>query len=316
MILNCYSKSNAVIFRSVSSGDWQNVNTWSQNGISPASRTPQGGDTIFIENGFNVTVTSNLNFTAQMPLYVEVYGALEFVGGGSKLRTSAGSGVKVVSGGSIIPSGPGGGSSKTIEIGGTTVWRASDGPIVNPTDFGTTPAAPLPVTWVKVEVFKSEGKNIITWITSDEEFTSYFELERSHDLVAWSTVAQIDPNEVGEYNFLDYSFRPGFNYYRIKHIETNGSVNISKIVNVFNQKIKKVSISLFPNPCVSTLNIGGLGDTEVEISAFSLEGELISLHSFLSVDGLATDVEQLQNGQYVLRINGNGIQESIPFIKK
>ncbi|MEQ8519631.1 MAG: T9SS type A sorting domain-containing protein [Cytophagales bacterium] len=315
LITICFSNSNAVIFRSVSSGDWLNVNTWSQDGVTPASRTPQGGDTIFIESGFNVTVSSNLDFTAQLPLYVEVYSMLEFMGGGSKLRTSAGSGVKVVTGGSIIPSGPGGGSSKTIEIGGTTVWKASDGPILIPTDYGTTPTAPLPVSWVKVEVQKSEGINIIQWITADEEFTAYFEIERSNDLSFWTSIAQIDPNESGNYNYLDNSFKNGFNYYRVKHIEINGTENISTIVNVFNEKNQKTSISLYPNPCVSNVNISGLEDAEVEVRIISMKGESISPNSFQGIDGLTLDVRDLQNGHYVLMITGTGVQESIPFIK-
>ncbi|QNL21736.1 T9SS type A sorting domain-containing protein [Hyphobacterium sp. CCMP332] len=315
VITICYSNSNAVNFKSVSSGDWLNVNTWSQNGVSPASRTPQGGDTIFIESSIKVTITSNLNFTAQAPLYVEIYGILEFLGGGSKLRTSAGSGVKVVPGGSIIPSGSGGGSSKTIEIGGTTVWKASNGPITTSIDYGTTPAAPLPVSWVKVEVQNYEGSNIIQWITADEEFTSYFNIERSNDLISWVSIAQVDPNESGNYNYLDNSFKTGFNYYRVKHIETNGTENISTIVNVFNDKNQITSISLYPNPCVSNINIKGLENTKVKVKIISLKGELFSPNSFQSIDGLTLDVRNLQNGNYVLMISGTGIQESIPFIK-
>lgn len=70
-----------------------------------------------------------------LPTFILIEGTLRFATG-KKMYLATGSGVTVASGGQILAGSGGGKGSNVIEIGGASVWNASDGDITQPTTFG------------------------------------------------------------------------------------------------------------------------------------------------------------------------------------
>jgi len=150
-------------------------------------------------------------------MYIYIDGTLDFPNNGPKLKLPDNSYIQINSGGQITASGGGGGNSNNISIGGTTVWKASDGTQTGPLNFG---AAPLPITLVSFEAVVKDNTVQLTWITSSEINNDFFTMERSFDAKNWEELLIV--NGAGNSNqFLSYmetDFNPleGISYYRFK----------------------------------------------------------------------------------------------------
>jgi hypothetical protein len=71
-------KTQARVLQSVQTGNWTTTSTW-----SPAV-APAAGDTIIINDGHTVTISSNLSYTTT-PMSIEVFGTWRFSGAGSRI---------------------------------------------------------------------------------------------------------------------------------------------------------------------------------------------------------------------------------------
>lgn len=85
------------------------------------------------------------------------------------------------------------------------------------------------------QVIKEKGKVAIRWETDNALPTNYFEVERSADGKSFKTVAYVlgaDPAQnncecFGCFDKIDAAAKES--YYRLKHVDINGSVQLSTI---------------------------------------------------------------------------------------
>lgn len=126
----CSLNANSSICSSIASGEWDDGSTWN------CGRQPTNGDSVLINSSHVVSVESNINTPSDI-LFIIVNGTLEFNVG--KITIASGSFVEINIGGLIINSGSGGGSSSMITIGGTSVWKASDGNVSGYKKFENAP---------------------------------------------------------------------------------------------------------------------------------------------------------------------------------
>jgi len=249
---------NAVQARKIKStqpGGFTASSTW------VGSVTPAAGDTITIDSSHTVVVSSNLSYSGTK-MKVIIYGTLNFSGGGSKLKMPSGSSVQIMSGGSLTSTGSGGGSSKTIEASGTTLWSGSMGTITGPAYVDQN--TPLPVTLLTFNTKTKNGAVSVTWSTASETNNDYFEVERSIDGGQYKTIAQVKANGniAGTYEYID-QIQSSNCIYRLSQTDYNGtrtelsysSLNASKLTNMSN-----ITATVWPNPSVngnSTIRIEG-----------------------------------------------------------
>jgi hypothetical protein len=84
-------------------------------------------------------------------------------------------------------------------------------------------------------IVKEQNKIAIRWATSDTSMTNYFEVERSSDGKTFKTVAYVlgaDPakSDCECFSCFDkIDARTKESFYRLKHVNTNGSVQFSEI---------------------------------------------------------------------------------------
>lgn len=104
------------------------------------------------------------------------------------------------------------------------------------TNFLMVCNTPLSVDLLDFSVDKFDGYNIIKFIT--DSYANLFVVERSFDGINWHVLTKIQKNinlnNQLNYNFKDYSFIKGLNYYRLKIIKLNNEIRYSNIIIVDN----------------------------------------------------------------------------------
>jgi len=108
--------------------------------------------------------------------------------------------------------------------------------------------------------FEAEAVNDINqlkWRTSNEIGFSHFEIERSADAISFSKIGNVDTGTQSglqkDYVFDDELPISGFNYYRLKMVDQDGSYYYSHITLV--NRYQDGLINIFPNPFIENLNI-------------------------------------------------------------
>ena len=138
------------------------------------------------------------------------------------------------------------------------------------------------------------------WKTASEKNAAHFEIQRSSDNTAWSSIGQVKAvnNTYGsDYQFIDAQPLSGTNYYRLQMVDANGSTELSKIVAV-NASTGNKSLKIYPNPAKDVLTIVTDANTE-GVSIFNINGRLV-----LSVVDKSQNIniQKLASGVYFVRM--------------
>ena len=112
----------------------------------------------------------------------------------------------------------------------------------------------MPVTLTRFRGDLLENAVALSWITTEESGSSYFEVERSGDAAEFVNLGRIQSkgttNITQHYGFRDEAPLPGNNYYRLKMVDSDGSTEHSGIVVVANNA-NSLAFELLGNPVVN-----------------------------------------------------------------
>ena len=162
----------------------------------------------------------------------------------------------------------------------------------------------LPVDWLSVSAKALKNKQVqVNWSTANESQNAGFTVERSSDRNDFSPVAEVAvatsaPDVQNDYRFIDDNPTEGFNYYRIRQTDADGSSSYSSIVSalITTTDSDDEIVVLYPNP----------GRNEVYFSR-PAKYELLASDGRLLASGYAedrVDVSKLPAGSYLVRIDG------------
>ena len=165
---------------------------------------------------------------------------------------------------------------------------------------------------------RSEEMVLLEWTTTDELNHEYTDVERSADGRHFERVAALPGrgrqlSDVQEYHAEDDSPLPGLSYYRLRHVDYDGTTTYSETRSVDRPEAHlKGQVRLSPNPAVYdaqlTLTLHrALHD--VKLSVVSAAGMIhrvqrLSLHQ--GFNKLAIDAMALPAGQYWVRLEQSG----------
>lgn len=111
--------------------------------------------------------------------------------------------------------------------------------------------APLPVNLVSFQARQQLDGTELFWQTTDEVNNDFFVIERSFDGRAFESIGRVEGTGTTEefisYNFIDTFPKEGYNYYRLRQHDFDGSTHYSKIIS---QKFiaEEPLVQVFPNP--------------------------------------------------------------------
>lgn len=248
----CYSQGT---------GDWEDPNTWLCGGVSSV---PSCGDTLYIQAGHTVTITEQHDFSepgCSTPMFIIIDGELHFQNG-KKLYLPCNSGVTINPGGSITAGG-GGGSSNLIDICGTTVWSAAEGPLSGPLTLGVA----LPIELIAFEAHLEGNQVKIEWSTATEKNNDYFTIERSINGLTFEEIAEVpgagNSNKKLDYETVDFEPSQGVSYYRLKQTDYDGKYEYFDMIAISYELAANNNcvLTVYPNPCLGRCTIA-LGECE------------------------------------------------------
>jgi hypothetical protein len=103
----------------------------------------------------------------------------------------------------------------------------------------------LPIELYKFYAINKELNNYLFWVTSSEQNTDFFNVQKSLDGKNWSNISTINAagNSMQEINYsiVDYNVESIINYYRLKQVDYNGEYKIYGPISVDNtNSFKKI----------------------------------------------------------------------------
>lgn len=180
---------------------------------------------------------------------------------------------------------------------------------------GTT-ATVLPVTFGNIQAYQKEQNIQVDWQILTETNIKLYEVERSTDgqnFTKIGTVASKGNSVITlNYGLLDVPPNNGNNFYRVKSIGTDGTVQYSKIVKVTLAGNSSNSLMVYPNPIIG--NTIGLQMNNFEKGNYILTltnklgqkvfNQTISNNGTISSQNILLD-KTLATGVYQLKLVGN-----------
>lgn len=159
---------------------------------------------------------------------------------------------------------------------------------------------------VELANFSGENKgneNILYWTTATEKNLDYYAIERSADGHSFETIGSIESEEPNSttaknYTFTDKKPLRGVNYYRLKIVDTDKSIEYSRSVILYVDNIES-PLSIYPNPSVDFIEIKGLTDNAI-VHFMNALGR--SIRKEKVAPNAKIDVRAFPNGTYFIEI--------------
>jgi hypothetical protein len=163
--------------------------------------------------------------------------------------------------------------------------------------------------------FKGAINNDITkldWTIADNQYVSYFEVERSFDGRTFDGVGQTTANDqikssasYSAYDNLQHLSPPGAIYYRLKIVKTSGGVSYSQVIRIpYGKSLTKFSI--IPNPVhdVMQVAVNAANDGSLDLRIFDMAGKVVrnvraNVQSGVNVISF-DQLSRLQEGTYIV----------------
>ncbi len=220
------------------------------------------------------------------------------------------------------------GTQTSSNCGGSTVdsnycaefyTEPSEGMIVQNTPL------PIRLVYFRGEVNQQQAHHLY-WQTSFEQNNAFFTIERSTDAQSYTPVAQIDGKGNSEilnsYAWEDTAPQAGWNYYRLKQTDTDGTFTYSTtIVALENKQSETFTPKVYPNPTTSegkiTISIEGLENPR-EVSWGLLDGQGRVLSEYIQAQTFTweIDLKKYPKGIYFVRLLTSHKVETLKVIKQ
>lgn len=174
----------------------------------------------------------------------------------------------------------------------------------------------LPVTLTAFNAAKAENGVRLTWNTTQEANSDFFEIQHSTNGKAWRALDQIraagDSKVQNDYSFLHADPNGGDNLYRLKMVDRDKAFSYSQVRQILWDGM--TALTVFPNPASDKLEVSAKRSILIEkLKILDSEGTLVKE---IDASGKPIALQGLGAGHYVLKvIYKDGSSESRHFIK-
>jgi len=216
-----------------------------------------------------------------------------------------GVGVVYPNAGLIVPNGSGG-----------TSWINNQGCI----PVATTVLA------IRLDFFTAvlQGKEgLVKWRSSFEENIKDFIIEKSLNGRNFFDLKHTTPKNISgsEYSIIDEQLATGNNFYRLKVLNADGTVDYSQIVKLNYKKGTPSDWSIYPNPAQGDASLLYQTTTakSITVNVNDIAGKLISTSVYNIAPGnnkINIPAQKLSAGMYMVTVFSGGEKETAGFIKK
>ena len=134
---------------------------------------------------------------------------------------------------------------------------------------------PLPVRFANVNANLVNNLVKVNWNSEVEVNTFIYSIEKSTNGSDFKEIGKLFASNAGKYSWIDANPN-AVNYYRIKSVDNNGTVNYSSVIKILRQT--KTGISVFPNPVVDkklNIQLDGFELGKYAVNVYSISGQSV-----------------------------------------
>lgn len=181
-----------------------------------------------------------------------------------------------------------------------------------PLDVSSGPVAlgpvALPVEFTKFDAQCSEQGTSLAWSTAVEKDNSYFDVQKSTDGAAWTSLGRVAGNSSHTYQFTDKA--GGQATYRIKQVDGSGAFSYTDVVRTTCNS-QAFFVSLYPIPARDKVTLVVTSDKALNTTVELVDnyGRVVMRLPVVINKGtnhFPLDVSRLSQGQYYLRSSQEG----------
>lgn len=174
---------------------------------------------------------------------------------------------------------------------------------------------PLPLTLLSFTGQRGNNGVTLKWTTTDEKNVSHFEIERSNNGIAFiklGTVTAASVSGINNYVFDDITPKTGTNYYRLKMVDTDGSFEWSKIINL--KFSHEPQITIYPVPASATITVQFANQFK-HLEIVDMAGRVLFRKNITQQTEII-EISALAKGLYFVRLNNDNGIISKRFVKE
>ncbi len=166
---------------------------------------------------------------------------------------------------------------------------------------------------------ESDGTVLLTWDISNEPNNVQYTIEYSTGDDDFEAIGNVSGNFSEHYEFVDDAPMFGINYYRLKYVYEDGTIDFSDIKQVVMRFDDKQQVNVFPNPTqdVTRLRLAEAEDQDITIEL--INGQGITLEKVMLPAG-ETDVEfdlsLYKSGHYFIYMQKQGRKSLLSRVMK
>lgn len=178
---------------------------------------------------------------------------------------------------------------------------------------------PLPVSLVSFTAKVIGPQVLLSWSTAWEQNAERFVMQRSADLGEFSAVSEVlakgTTTTTQQYGTTDTNPQQGPNYYRLKQVDRDGSVNYSPVISAVVSR-DAAGMIVYPNPTLASANLFHLqlfNAGKATFQLYTLTGQQIPGHVVRASGGEADFVADspLARGLYVLEMSNGSTRQTV-----
>lgn len=172
----------------------------------------------------------------------------------------------------------------------------------------TSSGSVLPVTLVDFVAAQKEQDVVLTWSTSFEANSDFFEIQHSTDGKHWLALGAVNANGDSKiertYSYVHERPLAAEHYYRLRMVDNDGSYAFSRIRNILVEN--NLAIAFHPNPVADWLTIEMPDAQRLDnIKIVSKTGRVVyeaNKSQFQQLPDHAINLKQLTAGIYVIQV--------------
>jgi hypothetical protein len=158
---------------------------------------------------------------------------------------------------------------------------------------------------------QQEGKGVLDWAVQSEDLTDYYQVEKVDAQGEYKTLTVVNStsqSEVRAFSYTDENLVDGDNFYRLKTIANDGSMQVSDLVNI--RYAKPEGYSVFPNPTTDnfTIDLTDAVGKSVDIAIVTAFGKVVKevkIEEVLSKSHQMS-LDDVESGQYFINLKVAG----------
>jgi hypothetical protein len=207
----------------------------------------------------------------------------------------------------------------------TTVFDATLGTAPIQGFIGFEESTTLPVVLVQFLATRNDDGTVkVSWATSQEQNSSYYDVERSSDQAAWAKIGTVQAkgyaSTTSNYSLIDNLPIKGTGYYRLKMVDLDGKFVYSKAIAVTSSS-SNVPLVIYNNPFTDQirLKVNVSMAQNLNLTVTNMLGQIYISQTYQAMAG-DNYINMLPgaggNGMYVLHIHGDSYDQTVKLEKQ